>query len=225
MALTFGSTADSAVYGVKGLIYGGPGVGKTRLAATAPGPIIISAEAGTLSLRREAIPMITVATPADLDQLYAWFLNAKEARQFATIYFDSLSEVAEKVLLSSKNTVKDPRQAYGAMQDAVIPMVKRYRDLPGYNVFFTAKLDRNKDEVSGMMINGPSMPGRQLGPQLPYLFDEVFRLAVATHEGKQYSYLQTRPDGQNDAKDRSGTLEAYERPDLSYIINRITGVA
>jgi hypothetical protein len=68
------------------------------------------------------------------------------------------------------------------------------------------------------------MPGQKLGPQLPYLFDEVFHMGVASDpQGKKYRYLQTEADLQHDAKDRSGLLDAYEAPDLTAIFNKIRG--
>ena len=51
MALKFTTTNQAAqLHGVKALVYGPSGAGKTTLCATAPAPIIISAEAGLLSL-------------------------------------------------------------------------------------------------------------------------------------------------------------------------------
>ena len=47
-------------------------------------------------------------------------------------------------------------------------------DLSGRNVVFTSKQEWQKDEVTGISRYGPMMPGQKLGPQLPYLFDEVF---------------------------------------------------
>ena len=69
------------------------------------------------------------------------------------------------------------------------------------------------------------MPGAKLGGQLPYLFDEVFRLNIGrTPEGVEYRYLQTRPDFQSDAKDRSGCLDAMEQPNLTAVINKILNI-
>jgi hypothetical protein len=68
------------------------------------------------------------------------------------------------------------------------------------------------------------MPGSKLGPQLPYLFDEVFRLGInKTPQGEQYRFLQTQPDLQCDAKDRSGALDPIEQPDLNHVITKILG--
>lgn len=223
MAIQIISTASaSSNHGVKALVYGRSGAGKTRLASTAPAPIIISAEKGLLSLRKFNLPAIEVESVFHLNEIYLWLANSVEARQFQTAYLDSITEIAEKVLANSKSTVKDPRQAYGELADKTIETIKLYRDLPGKHVVMTAKMEKVKDEATGMILNGPSMPGKQLGPALPYLFDEVFHLGVGkTPQGEEYRFLQTAVDLQNDAKDRSGTLDRIERPDLSFVFNKI----
>ena len=84
--------------GVKVLVYGRPGAGKTRLCATAPSPIILSAESGLLSLADEDIPVQTITSIDDLNEVYAWLLGSEEAKDFKTVCLDSVSEIAEQVL-------------------------------------------------------------------------------------------------------------------------------
>lgn len=226
MTLRFTDTgAASMGHGIKCLIYGRSGAGKTRLAATAPAPIILSAEAGTLSLRNERVPMIQITTVDELREALLWLTNSVEARQFATVYLDSITEIGEVVLANAKVQVKDPRQAYGELIEKMLMTIKGYRDMPGKHVVMAAKQEPTKDELTGIVMYGPAMPGSKLGPQLPYLFDEVFRLGLGkTPQGVEYRFLQTAPDLQYDAKDRSGTLDPVERPDLSYIFSKIMGV-
>ncbi len=223
MAIQIVSTAQAAaIHGIKALVYGKSGYGKTYLARTAPAPIIISAESGVLSLRDVNLPMITVKTVVELNEVYQWACSSAEARQFQTLYIDSISEIGEVVLVNAKQQVKDPRQAYGELIEKMMMAIKAYRDLPGKNVVMAAKQEPMKDELTGIVQHGPSMPGAKLGPQLPYLFDEVFRLGVGkTPQGVDYRFLQTQPDLQYDAKDRSGALDPVERPDLTYIFNKI----
>lgn len=213
------------LHGIKCLVYGKSGSGKTKLASTAPSPIILSAESGILSLREFQIPMIQIKTVADLTEVHQWAQNSAEAKQFATIYIDSISEIGEVVLANAKAQVKDPRQAYGELIEKMMATIKAFRDLPGKNVVMAAKQEPIKDEMTGIVQYGPSMPGSKLGPQLPYLFDEVFRLGVGkTPQGVEYRFLQTGPDLQYDAKDRSGSLDPVERPDLSFVFSKILGV-
>lgn len=223
MAIRLTTTAQAAqLHGVKVLCYGKAGTGKTTLCATAPNPIILSAEAGLLSLRGYTIPVIEIKTIEDLQDAYQWVTESDEAKNFETICLDSLSEIAEVVLSNAKRTAKDPRQAYGELIERMGTTARSFRDLSGKHVYMSAKQEVIKDETAGTTAYGPSMPGSKLGGQLPYLFDEVFRLCIGrTPDGMEYRYLQTRPDFQSDAKDRSGALEAMEQPDLSIIINKI----
>ena len=225
MALNVTTTDRAAqLNGVKVLVYGQAGAGKTVLASTAPAPFLISAEGGELSLRNVQMPMAKVTTVDDLRDIYAWCEQSHEAKQFQTICIDSLSEIAEVVLNNAKRQVKDPRQAYGELIEKMETTIRMFRDLPGRNVYMSAKMEPTKDELTGVVKYGPAMPGKQLAVKLPYFFDEVFRLGInKTTQGESYRFLQTQPDMQYEAKDRSGALTAVERPDLSYIFRKIMG--
>lgn len=225
MALKFTTTdAASAVHGIKVLVYGRSGMGKTTLCATAPNTVILSAESGLLALRKFSIPVIEIASVDDLTEAHRWAQNSHEAKQFQTISLDSVTEIAEVVLANAKRQVKDPRQAYGELLEKMLLTIKGFRDLPGFHVYMAAKMEPMKDEMTGTVKYGPSMPGSKLGPQLPYLFDEVFRLGInKTPQGQEYRFLQTQPDLQYEAKDRSGSLDAIEPPDLTHVFNKIIG--
>ena len=58
MAISLRNTRDVGTAGVKVLVYGHAGAGKTSLIRTAPNPVILSAEAGLLSLSDLDIPYI-----------------------------------------------------------------------------------------------------------------------------------------------------------------------
>ena len=186
----------------------------------------ISAESGLLSLKNFSIPVIQIKTLQDLNDAYNWIAAGKQgADQFQTICVDSITEIAEVILAAAKKTVKDPRQAYGELIEKTLEAIKNFRDLPGRNVYMAAKMERAKDELSGIMMYGPSMPGAKLGPALPYYFDEVFNLRVMqTTDGQKYRALVTQPDIQYVAKDRSGSLAPIEPPDLNAIFNKIKGI-
>jgi hypothetical protein len=213
----------AAMHGIKVLVHGRAGTGKTTLCKTAPDPIILSAEAGLLSLRNVDLPTIVIRSMSDLYDAYRFFTQSAESRQFRTVCLDSISEIAEVVLGKEKIANKDPRKAYGNMADTMFDLIRAFRDLPDRNVYFSAKQTRNKDEVTGVTLYGPLMPGQQVGPQLPYFFDEVFCLDVARDNQTQQvvHFLRTTTDLQYDAKDRSGALDMYEPPDLSHIFAKI----
>lgn len=223
MAITFTTTGQaSQLNGCKILVYGPAGVGKTMLCATAPEPFIISAEGGELSLRKFDIPMVKITTVDDLIEIYNWLAQNQDNNEFRTICIDSISEIAEVVLSNAKRQVKDNRQAYGELIEKMEMVIRAFRDLPGRHVYMSAKMEATKDELSGIVKYGPSMPGSKLGQKLPYFFDFVFRLGVGkTQKGESFRFLQTQPDYQYEAKDRSGILEAIEAPNLQSVFNKV----
>lgn len=228
MAIQFTTTRDAArLRGVKVLVHGRAGAGKTRLCATAPAPIIISAEAGLLSLQDENIPVINITSIADLDEAYQFCAYSIHAKQFLTICLDSISEIAEVCLTEEKQKHKDPRKSYGEMQDKIIARMRWFRDLQDKHVYFSAKQAAVKDELTGVTLYGPSAPGQKVGPALPYLFDEIFSLEVAKDPTTQrtYNYLRCQRDLQYEVKDRSGRLDPYEQPNLTTIFEKILGKA
>jgi len=207
---------------VKILVYGGAGMGKTVLCSTAPKPIIISAEAGLLSISDFDIPVIEVKTVKDVMDAYEWITTSKEADKFETVCLDSVTEIAEVLLTQYKGEEKDPRKAYGRLNDDMSTLIRSFRDLPNKHVYFTAKSIKKEDETSGISVTRAAMPGNTLSNNLPYWFDECLCLRIGkTPSGKEFRYLQTSPELQFDAKDRSGTLSAMEKPDISHIFNKI----
>lgn len=244
---TIGEQATDS--GLKTLVYGPAGVGKTVLCATLPLPIIfINAESGALSLRERNLFKIftqylgmepdeaaqrakNVATShsvqvrngAELRAVYDQLQRYTDS--YASVAWDSVSETASAMLAAIKPTKNDGRQAYGEMAEIIDEFVRKFRTgLAGKHVCITAQMGSFKDEVRGNIIYGPDFPGKQLGPASPYWLDETFYMGVWTDpENKQPSqrFLLTQPDQWYAAKDRSGALDIMERPDLSYLIQKI----
>lgn len=221
MAINLKSTLGGSANGVKMLVYGQAGAGKTSLIPTLPTPVILSAEGGLLSIAGHDLPFIEISDMATLQEAYTWLRDSEEAAQFQSVALDSISEIAEVVLNHEKKSTKDPRQAYGAMQEQVTDIIRAFRDLPGRHVLFTAKVEKAADE-QGRLLYAPSMPGNKLGQSLPYFFDEVFALRVERDgDGNNVRALMTESDGLWIAKDRSGKLDAWEASDLGALIEKM----
>ena len=224
MALNFTTTKKASLnHGVKCLVYGEAGVGKTMLCGTCPGPLIISAEQGLLTLRNKDVPAIVVSSYAEVLEAFEWCRTTAASKGIQTVCLDSISEIAEKCLVTEKAKTKDPRAAYGEMATSVIDLVKKFRDLPGFHVLVTAKQTLSEDSVSGVVKAVPTAPGRQVAEQLPYLFDEVFHAYAGKDPATQVPFyaLRTRASFNAVAKDRSGSLDEIEYPDISNIIGKI----
>jgi phage nucleotide-binding protein len=220
MAISIKRTRELAQNGVKLLVYGQAGAGKTSLIRTLPNPLVLSAEAGLLSIQDADLAYIEIKTIEDLREAYSYIVGEGSA-SFESIALDSISEIAEVILNAEKKATKDPRQAYGAMQEQVSDLIRAFRDIPGKHVYMSAKLEKSQDEM-GRLLYAPSMPGNKTGQQLPYFFDEVLALRVERDaEGNVQRALMCDSDGLWQAKDRSGKLAAWEAPDLGGIIEKI----
>lgn len=205
--------------GIKVLVHGPAGAGKTRLCATTGAldqTLIISAEAGLLSLREHDIAVAEVQTLEHVREVYA--LLAKGDHNFRWVCLDSISEIAEVVLTHEKKQTKDPRQAYGALIEKMLDLIKSFRDLP-YNVYMSCKQQRDED---GRYF--PALPGGKLAQGIGYLFDEVFAIQTQrADDGTIKRALLCRDDPRYEVKDRSGALDILEPANLAAISAKIRG--
>ena len=225
MAINVKTTGSMAANGVKVLVYGQAGAGKTSLIKTLPSPIVLSAEGGLLSIQDANLPFIEITSMTELQEAYTWLTSSDEAKSYKSVALDSISEIAEVCLNTEKKATKDPRQAYGAMQEQMADIIRAFRDLPGRHVYMSAKLEKTQDEM-GRVLYSPSMPGNKTGQALPYFFDEVLALRVEKDgDGATQRALMCDSDGLWLAKDRSGKLDAWEAPDLSAVFAKIGGKA
>lgn len=208
MSINIKTTKDLRQNGVKILSYGATGVGKTRLIPTLPSPVALSAEGGLLSISDSNVTFIEISTADDLTEACQWLTESDEAKKFESVAIDSITEIAEVVLTAEKKKTKDPRKAYGEMQDQLAEKLREFRDLPKH-IYMTAQLDKVQDD-QGRILNGPSMPGNKIGQRLPYFFDELFAIRKEKDpEGHDVTMIQTSGDMLWAAKDRSGKLDMW----------------
>lgn len=221
MAISLKRTGQSVANGVKILCYGQSGAGKTSLIKTLPDVVVLSAEGGLLSIQDADLPYLEITSMEDLQEAYGWVMES----DYKSVALDSISEIAEVCLSHEKKVNKDPRAAYGSMQEQMADIIRTFRDIPGRHVLMTAKLEKTQDEM-GRVLYSPSMPGNKTGQALPYFFDEVLALRVEKDaEGNTQRALMCDSDGLWLAKDRSGKLGTWEAPDLGAIIAKIGGAA
>ena len=224
MAIKILSTKDVHTNGVKLVLYGASGTGKTVMASTAPDPIFLSAEKGLLSLAHLDVPYIEVNNLKTIGEAYKYCVSSEHK----TIVLDSLSEITsvvldkhKKELVAASSTGKvDARQAYGKVAESIGNLIRNFRDIDGKNVIFIAKERKIQDEATGEVTFEAYMPGQVLPFDLPYLVDEVLCLQM-TRKGERF--IQTQPDFKRVCKDRSGKLANPEVADLAVIFAKIKG--
>jgi hypothetical protein len=224
---------------LKILVIGESGAGKTSLALTIEEPIlIISAESGLLPLRGKSIDVIdlaiddeghTVVKEKRMDRLaeaYRYVVSPEARNKYKWIFIDSLTEISQNLV--EKLQVEFPERKdsfvmYGENAKKIRALIKSFRDLPWYNVVFTALSVIEKDENNHRYV-GVSMVGA-MADKVPAYFDEVFYLHVEKDEesGKTKRMFITEKSDRITAKDRSGTLNKYEPADLGYVYKKIKG--
>jgi len=211
--------------GVKCVVFGKPKTGKTTLIKTAPAPIIFSSERGLLPLRGEKIPVVEIASYKDLEEAFAWVGSSAEARNYKTICWDSVSDTSEAILATERRENKNKKDNWGPYNILAEQMTERLRDarnMQGRNWYLVCQEEIVKMPEGGMMAV-PSLPGKALLQNLPYLFDGIFQmnLYVDPATGQEHRALKTRGDNITMGGDRSGNLDQWEQPHLGNIFAKM----
>jgi hypothetical protein len=220
MAIKITTTKRTAKQ-VRLLVYGESGIGKTRLIATAPDPLIVSSEQKALSLRDYDIPFLPVSNFKEAKEAFRELAKGS-SKPYKTICIDSITHLAEVVLAECKKHFSDGRQAYGELATRVRELIELILGIPDKNIYMIAKIIRQEDEFTNLTTWCPSMPGQTLTRDLPYYFDLYCPLKEGTlKDNTTYKYLQTEPDLQYRAKGDNSCLSPIEEPDLTKLFNKI----
>jgi len=228
------STKDLSAGRAKVLIYGSAKAGKTHLAATYPEDktLIISAEAGLLTLRKKNIAFVDMGTddngkpiPVEkridrLGEIYKYLLTDEAKNKYSYVVLDSLTEVSESVLQELRGKpeyIKNQQGMWGEYGNRVMKIAKLFRDLPHYGVAVIGHEEIEKDETNkrftGLMISGKSKTN------LIMVFDEIYYLTVAkADDGGLKRVLLTAKTDTITAGSRLGLPAVIENPNMSEII-------
>jgi len=212
------STNDIKPTRINALIFGKSGVGKTTLASTLKGTtVIISMESGLMSLRHHPIDYVEIKCLDDLRHT----LDELSKSDYDNIYIDSLSEVGQMFLDYSKLKYPDDRQTmkmYGYLLEVMTKFIKYCRDIDK-NVFFTA-LQKTTQDDAGRRFHTPDLQG-SIATKCGAFFDFVFNYQIIKKDDEMVRCLVTSGTDNTIAKDRSGVLDKFEKPDLGLIIDKV----
>lgn len=226
------------------LLYGDSGVGKTRLAASAPKVIICDVnDQGQDSVRRDFDPMYYPCTHwSEVLDLY-WFLQEGE-HDFDSVAIDTVSNLQNICMdfvmgdEASRDASRDPdmpsRQAWGKVGKLMRTQIINFRNLP-MNTIFVAQLRAkqtgdDEDEESEIIY----------GPEVSPSIEKTLKAAVGTigyltkrevvirNKKRKTARREVRRRlmlGDSEryvSKDRNGVFTAYiDAPDLGEMLDMI----
>lgn len=203
-------------YGVKTVVYGPPGSGKTPIFATAPRPVLCATEPGLLSLKKYNIPTWGAFNAVAIEEFFAWFMTSAEARNFDTVGIDSGSQLAEIILEDERPKHKDGRKLYGAMSLRAMKYFDALFFMPQKHVYIICK----ETTVDGR--KRPYFPGQDLNVKVPHRYDEILHCSltqIATSPVPVKAF-RTRETFDIMARDRTDQLNELEPCDLTALFQK-----
>ena len=227
-------------------LQGDVGTGKTTLAATAPQPILFHSfdPGGTdlpyidnlRALNAALVEDFSTDDPKAPTAFEEWYntihayIDGGLFDYINTYVVDGLTGLSAScmynvVAKSPHNTAGGiPQiQDYNKHQDYIVKVIREICSLP-CNFIFIVHSSHDKDELTGRLVRTFVHYGRQLGPNLPHLFGEVWATIVkGTGKGAVDYYAQTNRDGLDLARTRmgSGKFDLYEKnPTITSLLTK-----
>ena len=229
--------------GMKILLYGPSGTGKTELSSTFPNPHFVDLDNGMLSLAGKDIKYVTISSRETTDpdflaipkgDVYAkrdaytkavklieyWANNLKAGDTLIVDSFSFLNEYAVDYVLRLANQATPRIQDWGAAQGMLINILEQINDVE-CNVIIVAHNQFVKDEQSGFVSWLPDTIGK-LATKISVYFDEVYLTGVERGKGgereKIIYYIETVPTRATTAKSRLKLPNRIDDPTYEKLI-------
>ena len=236
--------------GVKVLVYGIAGSGKTRLATTARRPLLWAIENGCLSIKDDNIPVVSLPIKQEIDRVLAswdgrsapkedpfkcindfvdWVCNPLQSKDYDTLFVDSLSELSSLVFQYYDQINRNGQRAYGELADRMLIWIKKLNYCQKDVVFICKETQRNvgTDENPVYQIE-PYFEGQKTKLETLHLIDVILRFKKHTfvNQGKRETYdvACSKGDGIFIARDRSNKLNEFEYQHFDNMRSKLLGL-
>jgi len=213
-------------FGVKAIVYGPAGTGKTPILNTAPRPVLLATEAGLLSMRGSSIPTYEAYNSQRIDEFFKWFFNSTETKNFDTLGIDSGSQVADIYLnaamqgTSKQGNKKHGMAAYGEMATNTMEHLRTLYYTRYKHVYMICK--EQIADIDFQSLRRPYFPGQVLPIDVPHLYDFIIRVAKTNVPGVVGETLAFQCNGTMNimARNRTGNLADYEYPHFGRLVEK-----
>ena len=220
-------TSDSEENGLKIVIYGQPGSGKTSTIGSLPGKtLLLNAENGTRVLSDFDIDVIDITggciDPSEPEKYYSKMMHLEsiygaiknKTLDYDNIAIDSISEVSDWIAadLKADEYYGDPKNSFKYWEEyksRLHSLLKAFRDLDGRNVIMLA-LEAEVGEL--VKIKKPAVVGNQSKDKFVSYFDEVLYMDSRVDGSRFFRSVETSALV---AKSRVGILAETNTTDLS----------
>lgn len=201
----------------KVLVYGEPGTGKTVFAASAPSPLIVDVERGTMSLLNHDeyrdTAVLEFRSVAQLELLIGKLAEGA-LPEYETIVIDSFSELQKRDLDdilaaaakqdASRNKFLPTGPDYNINTEHMRRIASSLRDLDR-NVIVTCHVKEEKDDSTGRLLVRPNLTPKLAGT-MAGIFDVVGYMTINGSGENAKRTLQVHPTNKVTAKTRIGGL-------------------
>lgn len=219
----------------KVMVYGPPGTGKTTLAATAPKPLLVDIERGTMSLLNDktllGVDVLEFKSVKQLELLIQKLAEGAFGNKYETLIIDSFSELQKRDLDdtlqaasridASRNKFLPTGPDYNMNTEHMRQIASGLRDLP-MNVVVTSHVKEEKDDSTGRLLVRPNLTPKLSGT-MTGIFDIVGYLTITGSGDSAVRSLQVHPTDKITAKTRVGGLPpVIENPTFNSIFATAT---
>jgi len=198
------------------LFYGPPGIGKTTLASTAPKPLFLDLERGTMSIMDKDIDMVECTTIDDVKEAIQHAIN----NDYKSIIIDSLTRYSEILMeeICKENKREKPQiQDWETLFEKIKKMV-RYLQGQNLNIIFICLEKEDKD--GDQKYVRPMLSGSLIQP-ICGIVDLVGYINIGNDKKRRVSINPTSLWYAKHRSVSSNPINEDLEPDFPTIFNRI----
>jgi len=210
------------------MVYGEGGVGKSTFASTSDKPLMLDFENGSkyFGLRGINMDIVNINSWADVVEFKKALISG-ELKNYNTIVIDPIGEAMEKLKRAiigtgqSKWVQKSDNSltmaGWGELKFRMKDFLKTLRD-SGKNVILIGHVEEKDDE--GVLVKRP-MIETKIATDIRNLVDIVGYMFTVTKEDGEQRVICVHDNAKFWAKDRTGTLDKYIKPDFKLIAEKL----